>query len=108
VLDRCRIRWGRVEAVYPDTVQVRSAPLCWDGQALSLAEPVPETATRAVDGSGFLDDLAVGDWVSLHWDWVCDRLDRRALANLRRYSARQLAITNREMSQRSGPAIALG
>lgn len=107
VLDRCRIRWGQVEAVYPNTVQVRSNPLTWDGYSLSLGEPVSETATRAVDGSGFLDDLAVGDWVSLHWDWVCDRLSQRQLASLRRYSARPLTITNQKVAH-SGPAIKLG
>jgi hypothetical protein len=107
VLDRCRIRWGQVEAVYADTVRVRSTPLTWDGRYLSLGEPTSETATRAVDGRGFLTDLGVGDWVSLHWDWVCDRLDRRTLANLRHYSARQLKITNHEVTH-PGPAMRLG
>jgi len=94
VLDRCRIRWGKVDAVTGDQVQVRSQPLTWDGRHLGLGESVPETVRRAVDGSGFVDELVPGDWVSLHWDWVCDRLSPRQLADLRRYSLRQLDITN--------------
>jgi hypothetical protein len=107
VLDRCRVRWGQVAGVTGDQVLVRSRPLTWDGQRLGLGEPVVETARYAVDGSGFVDRLVPGDWVSLHWDWVCDRLGHRQLANLRRYSARQLEITNHKAAC-SGPATVLG
>ncbi|MFY9805748.1 MAG: DUF6390 family protein [Pseudonocardiaceae bacterium] len=107
VLDRCRIRWGKVDSVTGDQVLVRSQPLTWDGRKLALGEPVVETARRAVNGSGFVDRIGPGDWVSLHWDWVCDRLGPRQLADLRRYSLRQLKITNDELT-RCGPATVLG
>jgi hypothetical protein len=107
VLDRCRIRWGKVDSVIGDQVLVRSQPLTWDGRNLRLGEPVLVTVTRAVNGSGFVHQLAPGDWVSLHWNWVCDRLGSRQLADLRRYSLRQLEITNHEVAH-SGPATVLG
>lgn len=107
VLDRCRVRWGKVQSVTGDQVLVRSRPLTWDGRQLQLGDPRTETARVSVDGSGFVDGLTAGDWVSLHWDWVCDRLGPRQLADLRRYSARQLQITNHELPQ-SGPAKLLG
>lgn len=106
VLDRCRIRWGRVESVAADRVVVRSRPLTWDGTVLGLGEPVAETARVAIDGSRFVDEIAPGDWVSLHWDWICDRLSAEQLANLRRYSLRQLEITNQKRND-SGPARVL-
>jgi hypothetical protein len=106
VLDRCRIRWGQVDNVTGDQVVVRSRPLTWDGAILGLGEPVSETARIAIDGSRFVDRIAPGDWVSLHWDWVCDRLSRAQLANLRRYSLRQLEITNHKRNH-SGPARVL-
>lgn len=98
VLDRCRIRWGQVVQSYGDQVSVRSRPLTWDGCRLELGEPIVETATCGVDGSSFLDTLHPGDWVSLHWDWACDRLSRPQLASLHRYTMRQLAITNDKVS----------
>jgi hypothetical protein len=107
VLDRCRIRWGKVDSVIGDQVLVRSQPLTWDGRSLGLGEPVAETVRRAVKGNGFVTDLAPGDWVSLHWDWVCDRLGPRQLTDLRRYSLHQLEITNHEAAH-SGPATVLG
>jgi hypothetical protein len=106
VLDRCRIRWGQVVAVEPGQVVVRSQPLTWDGHHLGLGPARTETATRSVDGYSFLPDLKTGDWVSLHWNWVCDRLTAPDLAALKHYTARQLDITNHKV-QHSGPAAAL-
>ncbi len=105
-LDRCRIRWGRVVGLERDQAIVRFRPLGWDGTRLVLDPPRLETVTRALDGTAFVRDLAVGDWVSMHWHWICDRLDRRQLGNLRRYTARQLDITNDRVAH-SGPGVVL-
>ncbi len=107
ILDRCRIRWGVVASVHGDRAVVWSRPLCWDGRQLSLGEPRPESAILSVDGLGFVEPLHPGDWVSLHWEWVCDRLDQRQLANLQRFSNRQLDMTNRDLAH-PGHALILG
>lgn len=107
VLEKCRIRWGQVVAVDGDQVIVMSRPLEFDGRRLSLGANRLETVERAVDGTGFVDELAAGEWVSMHWHWVCDRLSRRQLANLRRHTARQLDISNERVSH-PGPAMAMG
>ena len=106
ILDRCRIRWGRVLGTTGEHVVVESQPLTWDGRRLGLGAPIRETVQRGVDGTGFLDDLEVGEWVALHWSWVCDRLTRCQLADLKRYTARQLEITNDRVAH-SGPGEAM-
>ncbi|HSR15639.1 MAG TPA: DUF6390 family protein, partial [Gemmatimonadales bacterium] len=107
VLDRCRIRWGRVVTARADQVVVRSRPLLWDGKALSLGEQREETAVASIAGQGFVERLQPGEWVALHWDWVCDRLDRRRLGNLQRYTNHHLEITNHRLAH-PGPAMTLG
>jgi hypothetical protein len=92
--------------VQGDDALVRSQPLVWDGLALSLGEPVLETAKYAVAGSGFIDGLTAGDMVSLHWDWVCDKLTGSQLRKLQHYFARHLKIANSGVEHR-GAAIAL-
>jgi hypothetical protein len=92
-----------VIAVERDQVMVTARPLLWDGRYLSLGDPVPETARSSVVGTA---GLAVGDWVSLHWDWVCDRLSERQLRALRGYTMRHLDLVNHRV-ERSGPATAL-
>jgi hypothetical protein len=106
VLDRCRIRWGRVLRVDGDRATVLSQPLTWDGHQLALGQHREEEVTRGTGGLGLAADLRPGDWVALHWDWICDRLSRRQLTNLRRYSLLELDVTNRRVS-RPGAAVAL-
>jgi len=104
VLDRCRIRWGRVEAVLGDRVVVRCRTLRFDGFRLVLGEDQVEEDRVSLNGVGFVEDLVAGDVVSLHWDWVCDRLSPEELFRLRRYTARSLAAVN--SLPRPGPAVA--
>ncbi|MGZ5391239.1 MAG: DUF6390 family protein [Aeromicrobium sp.] len=107
VLDRCRIRWGKVVRVLGDQVIVESSPLTWDGHRLGVGTPEIETAERSVNGVSMFDDLKVGDWVSLHWEWVCDRLTEEQVGYLRAFTMRHLRIVN-EGNLHAGPATLLG
>lgn len=53
VLDRCRVRWGRVVSVAGTEAVVLSRPLLWDGRSLYLGEPREERAMVGVDGLGW-------------------------------------------------------
>jgi Family of unknown function (DUF6390) len=105
VLDRCRIRWGQVVSVDPERAVVRSSPLRWDGRMLDLTSEVEEQVRRSGGGGTLGPDLEVGDWVSLHWDWVCDVLSDEQLAFLEFFTTQQLDETNLVLDAR---AVAIG
>lgn len=107
VLDQCRIRWGKVLAVQGDQVVVESTPLSWDGHVLGFGEHRTEAVTRSIDGISMMDDLGVGDWVSMHWEWVCDKLTERQVRYLRDFTVKHMRIVN-EGNLHSGPAVFLG
>jgi hypothetical protein len=94
VLDRCRVRWGQVLQVRGGEAVVRARPLLWDGRQLALGEPREETSYVRLDGLGLAGPVQVGDWCSLHWSWVCERLDRPRLVALRHYTLAQLHVVN--------------
>jgi hypothetical protein len=101
ILDRCRIRSGVVQSVDGNAVVVRSRPLTWNGQALSVG-PAVEERVRWAQGSRSLlsaaaeaDPVAAGDTVAIHWDWVCDRLSPGQVTALVDRTNRQLELTNR-------------
>ena len=98
VLDRCRIRWGTVLEVNGPAAVVRSRPLAWDGHALSLGPPTPESAVIAERGYGLAGSIQPGDHVALHWDWVCERLTPSRERWLRRLTASQLDLVNRRLA----------
>ncbi|MGA7834696.1 MAG: DUF6390 family protein [Acidimicrobiales bacterium] len=105
VLDRCRVRWGRVEAVRGDLVSVTSQGLDLVGNRLTLGDERLEVARRGVEGIGFVGELVEGDVVALHWDWICDRLSAGALGRLRAATRDNLRAVNAQDA--CGPAEAL-
>jgi Family of unknown function (DUF6390) len=100
VLDRCRISWGQVITA-PDsgTALVRQRPLTWDGRMLGFGLAAPRLVT-----TGFVRSLRPGDWVSLHWDCVCDRLTPVQLRALRQFTTRHLNLANNVASAEFTPA----
>lgn len=106
VLDLCRIRWGRVVAVLGDQVVAESAHLTWDGHRLAYDEPRLDTVEQSIDGLSLSRPLRPGDWVAMHWDWVCDRLSDQQVRALAHYSQQHLDIVN--AAQGSGPLGVLG
>jgi hypothetical protein len=85
IVDRCRISWATVVAGAPGDgrVLVRRTPLVWSGSRLVAGDPVVDAVHSAIP-------VAPGDVVAVHWDWICERLDARQLAWLRRVTLAQV------------------
>lgn len=99
VLDNCRIRWGQVLAVEQEHVVVRSRRLTWDGCQLGLSAAAEERVRLRVDGRSFVDAPKPGEWLALHWDWVCDRLSADERAELQKRTGWQLRATNARLAR---------
>jgi hypothetical protein len=93
-IDGCRIRWGRVVAVEGDWLVAAVAPIRLVDGRFRLAPPELERVQAWRDGSGFIAGIEPGDVISVHWDWACERLDGRRLANLVGWTRHQLRIAN--------------
>jgi hypothetical protein len=97
VLDQCRVSWARVDRLDGGEAIVSRQRLVLRDGKLALAEPVAERALRQVEGRGFVDDAQPGDWVALHWGWVCEVLTSRQRAQLERYTRYHLALANQTL-----------
>jgi len=93
-IDACRIRWGTVRDRIGDRLLVDAVPLEMRDGRLALGEARVESIRGWLDGHGFVDGIAPGDAVVIHWDWACERLDPRRLAALQRSTRRQVSIAN--------------
>ena len=96
-LDNCRVSWGRVVTVDGGELVVSRPPLELFGGKLALGRPRAERFTRQMEGRGFADAAQVGDWVSLHWAWVCEVISDRQQRNLERYTRYHLTIANQTL-----------
>jgi hypothetical protein len=103
VLDRCRIAPALVEEVDGEALIAVAPSLRWDGKTLTLGPWERRSARFGEQGLGFVSPKA-GDWVSLHWDFVCDRITLEQAWMLYRTSERALAAVNQSV----GPASVLG
>lgn len=93
-LDECRVSLGHVISVEAAELVVERQPVSVREGKLVLDTARTERVLRQVDGRGFAEDAAPGDWVSIHWGWVCEVLDDRQRRNLERYTRYHLAIAN--------------
>ena len=93
-MESCRVSWGQVTALEPAALMVDRQPLVERDGKLELGPAVSERVLRTLEGQGFTDTVAVGDWVSVHWGWACEVLDDTRLAGLRRWSDHHLRLAN--------------
>lgn len=94
VLQACRIRHGAVVSVTAERADVLSQPLTWDGSRLGIGEPQLESVRWSCAGLSLGGDPAVGDLVSMHWDWVCERITPAQAEALTDTTAHALDLTN--------------
>ena len=98
ILDQCRITAAVVQSVDDHGAAVLARPLRWDGTALRLGAPEIRQVRWRDGGRALVPTLQPGDRVSLHWDFICDRLSPRAHAALERANGRALAAAQRSVA----------
>ncbi|MFH1141369.1 MAG: DUF6390 family protein [Chloroflexota bacterium] len=96
-MESCRIGWGRVKEIGTTHFVVEHQPLVLKCGKLKLGEPRDKRVMRQIDGTGFIINPQVGDFVSFHWDWACDILTPRQVRNLERYNRHHLKLANQTL-----------
>jgi hypothetical protein len=96
-MDACRISWGRVAEVAGAELVVERPALALREGKLALTDPEVRRYTRQIDGRGFADDAQPGDYVAVHWNWVCEVLDGRSLRRLISNTRRYLELANQTL-----------
>ncbi len=97
-MDSCRVSWGKVVGIEADHLIVERQPLELCGGKLALGPARPARVTRQLDGQALgVGTASLGDEVSIHWSWACDRLGPQALERLRLHTKRYLTMANQTL-----------
>ncbi len=96
-LDHCRISWGMVDRVDGDNLVVWRQPLQFQDGSLALGNPEEYQCFYRTGGRGYLDTPQPGEMVSLHWEWVCDRLDQPSVVALEGQTKFHLELANQTL-----------
>ena len=94
LMDSCRVSWGHVQEVRPNTLVVDRRPLALNDGSLSLSRPERKEVHYDIEIPPF-STIKKGDWVSLHWNFASEKLAPYQLRNLRSYTALDIEATNR-------------
>jgi hypothetical protein len=94
VLDQCRTTPALVQSVDDDRLRVLARGLVWDGRSLELGQWEPREVRWRDGGLSLVAAAKPGDWISIHWDFACDRLTRQSAATLELVTRTVLASVN--------------
>ncbi len=87
-MDACRISWGKVIKIKPQLLTVKTKPLVMDKNGAIKESDffIEREILNYFEGSVLLDNIRVGDYISLHWGCACEKLTQKQVANLQKYT----------------------
>ncbi|OHA04640.1 MAG: hypothetical protein A2934_02675 [Candidatus Sungbacteria bacterium RIFCSPLOWO2_01_FULL_47_10] len=97
-MDSCRISWGRIRNIDGPALFVETEPLAISQNRLMLGEGVIKKIIRPLDSPQHIDECAVGDTISIHWNIPCEVLTSRQVQNVRAYTLQSIRFANQHYS----------
>lgn len=82
LIDLCRISWGKVMKTKKEKIIVRYQPLV-AGKEIKLGKPVKK---EIFWDKNLIPNIKIGDWVSFHWNHLAQRLSKKEVKNLNKYT----------------------
>jgi len=98
-IDECRISWGKVKEIKKSSVIVDWQPLIIAEDKLKQGQMTQREILTQFNEQGFVKDLKIGDIVTIHWGWVCEKINAEQLRNLQRYTKESLEIFNQQAKE---------
>lgn len=93
-MDECRIAPAKIVEITTGKMKVEYQPLTIVSDKLDLGSPIKKEVFSEINEKAFVEKPKIGDFVSIHWSWVCDFLDKQQVDNLNKWTKYNLALTN--------------
>lgn len=93
-MDACRISCGKVIELTGPFVAVETHPLVYQDKQLKLGEVVQRKVTRSFEADIRLEELKIGDLVSIHWGVICEAITPEQAKRLDFYTNHHIRLAN--------------
>ncbi len=90
----CDNKKNRSECNLLRKIVVEHQPLIAVGNDLAFGETAEKEVFCEFKNKAFIDQPKTGDWVAIHWGWVCDRLNQSQVENLNKWTRYNLVLAN--------------
>jgi len=93
-MDECRISSGTVVAVKGPEIIVSTEPLIYIGSKFALGEASSKTIIRQLEAEYDIEQIKVGEIVSIHWSVPCEVITKKQADTLKKYTLKNIAFAN--------------
>ncbi|MFH1188524.1 MAG: DUF6390 family protein [bacterium] len=96
-LDECRISWGKVTDVEGPYITVDTERIEYNNGNMFLSLPVQKKLIRKLESEYDIEQLQKGDYVSIHWGVICEKINETQFKNLKKYTVRHITLANQTL-----------
>jgi hypothetical protein len=97
-MDACIINWGKIDKIDHQLISVSTQNLQVIGNKLTFGRSIKRNLMLQGEKDVLLEKLKIGDWISYHWGYVCDKLTSLQLKNLVKYTGLAIKLANSDMT----------
>lgn len=94
MFDKCRIGWGKILEINKQSVVLLYWPITISKGKYAIGKPVKRKFLRRVGDIPFLKGAKVGDYASTHWGLAVEKLSKKRLERLIKYTKVNIAAIN--------------
>jgi len=80
--NKCFVSWGQIKKVVDKNLMVKLPKLIKVKQKIIIRGWQDKQILYRINNKSFIKNPRVGDYVSVHWRWTCDRLGAKQLRHL--------------------------
>jgi len=93
-MDECRISSGVVTSVKGPEIIVTTEPLIYAGGKFAFGPVISKTLTRQLEAEYDIEQIKIGETVSIHWSVPCEVITKKQAETLRKYTLKNIAFAN--------------
>lgn len=93
-LDNCLITWGKIKKIDGPFIIVETEPLLCANNKLFLGTPIFKKITRRLESDYDIEQIKIGDIISMHWGMPCEIITLQQTLMLKKYTLRHIELAN--------------